>query len=104
MLKSSPQSYNNHLHELEGPDGGEEVLLRLVARYVLLQSLRALRELQCFFSSIQRKLCLTAKLSSVANLEHSGVNLLIFAVQDILDKLHVIRPHSHLEAAEKLCF
>ena len=38
----------SNLHELKGPDRCEEVLLRLVARHVLLQGLRALCELKIF--------------------------------------------------------
>ena len=33
-------------------------------------------------------------------LKHSRVDLLILAVKDVLDELHVICPHSHLEEAE----
>ena len=32
-------------------------------------------------------------------LEDSRVNLLVLAVEDVLDKLDIVRPHSHLEAA-----
>ena len=49
LEKLSTLLKQKHLHELEGPDGGEEVLLRLVARHVLLQSFRALCELQIVF-------------------------------------------------------
>ena len=34
-------------------------------------------------------------------LMNSGINLLIFAVKDVLDKFDVVGPHSHLEAATK---
>ena len=89
------------LHELEGPDGGEEVLLGLVARHILLQRLRALSELKI---SKYRNLTQMWSFGIVwffRYLMNSGINLLIFAVKDVLDKLDVICPHSHLEAATK---
>ena len=48
ILSAAKSSFKTDLHQLEGPDGCEEVLLRLVAVHVLLQSLRALRELKIF--------------------------------------------------------
>merc|ERR1712062_73969 len=68
------------LHELQSPDGSEKMLLRLVASHILLKSLRALGELK-----------------------HSRVDLLILAVKDVLDELHVICPHSHLEEVLSCC-
>ena len=38
-------------------------------------------------------------LKSKRYLEDSRVNLLVLAVEDVLDKLHIVCPHSHLEAA-----
>ena len=53
MVSSPPPL---HLHELEGPDGCEEMLLGLVAGGVLLQSLRALSELRDLFQQIEVKI------------------------------------------------
>ena len=89
------------LHELEGPDGGEEVLLRLVARHILLQRLGALSELKISKYRILTQMWSFGIVWFLSYLMNSGVNLLIFAVKDVLDKLDVICPHSHLEAATK---
>ena len=89
------------LHELKGPDGSEEVLLWLVARHVLLQRFGALSELKI---SKYRNLTQMWSFGIVwffRYLMNSGINLLIFAVKDVLDKLDVICPHSHLQAATK---
>ena len=45
------------LHELEGPDGGEEVLLGLVARHILLQRFGALSELKISKYRILTQMC-----------------------------------------------
>ena len=45
------------LHELEGPDGSEEVLLWLVARHILLQRLWALSELKIWKYRILTQMC-----------------------------------------------
>ena len=49
-------------------------------------------------------MCITQFAAALINvsiyLKHSRVDLLILAVQDVLDELHIICPHSHLEEAE----
>lgn len=77
------------------------MLLRLVARHILLQRFGALSELKISKYRILTQMWSFGIVWFLSYLMNSGVNLLIFAVKDVLDELDVICPHSHLEAATK---
>ena len=77
------------------------MLLRLVARHILLQRFGALSELKISKYRILTQMWSFGIVWFFRYLMNSGINLLIFAVKDVLDKLDVICPHSHLQAAKK---